>query len=406
MLFLKCPGDCPLISFKIEIYHIWDAKGHMEAGALPFVAREGMIQKIKTSYSGSTAIPSGLYVRSALLPLGVVLLLMQSAYGQVVPPDQELLRQQERERALREQLEQRPDTRLQEAPAKPPSSLPRDETPCFPIQHIWLEGEKAARFQWALAAANPPHDPAIGRCLGAEGINLVISRVQNAIIARGYVTTRVLAAPQDLKSGALRLTVIPGTLNQIRFAPGTSVDATLWNAIPAHPGELLNLRGIEQGLENFKRVPTVEADIQIVPTEGEHASPGQSDLVVYWSQARAVRFNTSFDDSGSQSTGKTQTGATLSLDNALTQNDLFYVSLNRAAFNGGRRGTRGMTFHYSMPLGHWLIGATHSGYNYHQSVAGSQQTYIYSGESHNTELKVSRQLARTSYSKSGMYLRA
>ncbi|EWS77149.1 membrane protein [Xylella taiwanensis] len=350
-------------------------------------------------------MPAARYVRWCLLPLGAALLL-QSAYAQVAPPDQELLRQQERERALREQLERPPDTRLQEASGQPPSLLPREETPCFPIQRIRLEGDSAARFQWALAAANPPHDPAIGHCLGATGINLVISRVQNAIIARGYVTTRVLAAPQDLKSGELRLTIIPGTLGQIRFAPGTTSDATLWNAIPARPGELLNLRDIEQGLENFKRVPTVEADIQIVPTEGEHARPGQSDLVVSWSQARPVRFNVSFDDSGSQSTGKTQAGATLSLDHALAQNDLFYVNLSRAAFNGSRRGTRGITLHYSMPLGHWLIGATHSGYDYHQSVAGSQQTYLYRGESHNTEVKLSRLLARTAYSKSGMYLRA
>jgi hypothetical protein len=37
-----------------------------------------------------------------------------------------------------------------------------------------------------------------------------MNRVQNAIIARGYVTTRVLAAPQDLKAGLLQFTVIPG----------------------------------------------------------------------------------------------------------------------------------------------------------------------------------------------------
>ncbi len=95
----------------------------------------------------------------------------------------------------------------------------------------------------------------------------------------------------------------------------------------------------------------------------------------------------------------------LSLDHALTQNDLFYISLNRSAFNGSKRGTRGITLHYSMPLGNWLIAATHSGYNYHQSIAGSQQTYIYSGESHNSELKLSRRLIRTASSKSGIYLR-
>jgi hemolysin activation/secretion protein len=44
--------------------------------------------------------------------------------------------------------------------------------------------------------------------------------VQNAIIERGYVTTRILAAPQDLKTGVLMLTVVPGRVNAIRFADG------------------------------------------------------------------------------------------------------------------------------------------------------------------------------------------
>ncbi|MRU32191.1 ShlB/FhaC/HecB family hemolysin secretion/activation protein, partial [Xylella fastidiosa subsp. multiplex] len=76
-----------------------------------------------------------------------------------------------------------------------------------------------------------------------------------------------------------------------------------------------------------------------------------------WTQGRPVRFNASFDDSGSKSTGKSQAGATLSLDHVLTQTDLFYINLNRSAFNGSKRGTRRITLHYSMPLGNWLIAA-------------------------------------------------
>lgn len=58
------------------------------------------------------------YIRWCLLPLIAALLQQQSAYAQVAPPDQELLRQQERERAFREQLERGTDARLQEVPGK------------------------------------------------------------------------------------------------------------------------------------------------------------------------------------------------------------------------------------------------------------------------------------------------
>ncbi len=343
-----------------------------------------------------------------LAPLAAALALvyLPASAQQLPAPDQELLRQQERERALREQLETRPDARLQDAPVAAPERLPQDEAPCFVINRITLEGEQADRFQWALPAANVKGDPALGRCLGTAGINVVMSRVQNAIVERGYVTTRVLAQPQDLTTGTLALTVVPGTLRQIRFAEGTHRDATLWNAIPARSGDLLNLRDIEQGLENFKRVPTAEADIQISPAEGADAAPGQSDLVVQWSQQRLVRFNLSLDDSGSKATGKTQAGATMSLDHALRQNDLFYVNLNHDVFSGGKRGTKGFTFHYSVPVGYWLFGATRSGYEYEQTVAGNQQSYLYSGESYNAEVRATRLLFRNASSKTSMYLRA
>lgn len=138
---------------------------------------------------------------------------------------QELLRQQARERALREQQEATPDVRLQRRVDAGLDRLPADESPCFPIQHIRLEGDDALRFQWALKAADRSDDPVSGRCLGTGGVGVVMKRIQNAIVARGYVTTRVLATPQDLHSGVPTLTVVPGRIRAIRFAPGTDARA-------------------------------------------------------------------------------------------------------------------------------------------------------------------------------------
>src|SRR5690606_777649 len=96
-----------------------------------------------------------------------------------------------------------------------------------------------------------------GRCLGTEGVGIVMRRVQNAIIARGFITTRVLAAPQDLKSGTLTLTVVAGRVGSVRLDGDGAPRAGVRNAVAARPGDLLNLRDIEQSLENFQRVPGV-----------------------------------------------------------------------------------------------------------------------------------------------------
>ena len=90
--------------------------------------------------------------------------------------------------------------------------------------------------------------------------------------------------------------------------------ALLTTAIPARVGALLNLRDIEQGLENLKRAPTAEADIQIEPSTAPNARPGDSDLVVKYVQAKKWRVTLSLDDSGTQATGRYQAGATVSVD--------------------------------------------------------------------------------------------
>lgn len=325
-------------------------------------------------------------------------------------------RQQERERALREQNERSVDERLP-TPAAPAQRIADNESPCFRIDRIVLTGEQAQRFQWAVADLSGPDgdDSPIGRCLGTAGINTVLERAQQRAIERGWVTTRILAAPQDLASGQLTLTVVPGRIAAIRLKDGSNVpllgaDALLRSAIPARPGDLLNLRDIEQGLENLKRAQTADADIRIEPSAAADARPGDSDLVVQYVQAKKWRLTLSADDSGTDSTGRNQGGITASLDNPFGLNDLLYVSYNHSLasplFHGADKGTDSRTAHYSLPYGYWALSLTGSRSGYRQTVAGLNQSYEYSGESDNAEVRLSRLLYRDQKRKTALALRA
>lgn len=351
------------------------------------------------------------------LPLGAI----AADINQSETDAQEQIRQQDRQRLLRQQQEIKPDARDagEQLKSKVPVAtgiIPDKESPCFIISKIELIGDSAKQFKFALNDAldnTPDGKPVLGRCLGVVGINAVMARVQNAIIAKGYITTRVLAAPQDLKAGVLQLTVIPGRVNAIRFTPDSSNHVSAWNALPINTGDILNLRDIEQALENFKRVPTAEADIQIEPANVKadasqnNAMPGFSDVIIRYQQRFPVRISVGLDDSGSNSTGKYQGSATLSGDNLLSLNDLFYVNYNHDLGGGdpGKRGTKGYSAHYSIPWDYWLFSTTTSSNDYHQTVAGTSQNYIYSGTSQNAEIKLSRLVYRNSINKTNLSLR-
>lgn len=316
--------------------------------------------------------------------------------------------QRERERVLRQQQEVVPDVRLdKDAQSRSRSTFPADESPCFPISRITLTGTAAARFQFALDSVTG-EDGAAGRCLGTEGINTVIQRMEEALIRRGYTTTRIRATQQNLTSGQLQLTVVPGHVRRIVFAPDASPRGTAWNALPVRPGDIFNLRDLEQGLENFKRLPTADADIRITPSASPE-QPGDSDLEIQYQQQFPFRVNLSLDDGGSTATGKYQGGATLSYDNWWTLSDLFYASWNRSLRPSHQQDVNNYTVHYSLPAGYWMASGTLSGSRYHQEIAGgsvqSPVVYTYSGQSENAELKLSRVMYRNSTRKTTVALK-
>ncbi|RUS67587.1 Hemolysin transporter protein ShlB [Saezia sanguinis] len=360
--------------------------------------------------------------RSALLGIGQVLawtiaiftgtMISTAVQAQPMPlPDKaahELLLQQQRDRELREQMGSAPNARLEEMGQLIPNEtrIPDQESPCFTIERIELMGELAEKFQWALKAAdNGPGrsvDQATGRCLGAQGINTVMSRVQNAIIEKGYITTRIFAAPQDLNEGTLTLTLVPGRIRSIRWGEGSQTRTSWRAALPMREGDLLNLRDLEQALEVFKRVPTADADIQIEPG----AQAGESDLVLYWQQKFPFRLNLSVDDGGSRDTGRYQGALTLSYDNWLTMNDLFYVSLNHHLADSQGGNSRGYALHYSIPFdGDWLLSFNGSYYKYEQDIAGINQSYTYRGSSQNADISLSRRIYRDSSKRLNAYIK-
>ena len=333
---------------------------------------------------------------------------------------QEQALQQERLRLLRQQQEIKPDVRdagsqLKNIPTIAADVIPDNETPCFTLSKIELIGDAAETFQFALDEVlqhTSDSKPILGRCLGVVGINAVMARVQNIIIAKGFITSRVLAAPQDLKTGVLQLTIIPGRVNAIRFTADSSKRANSWNAVPIRVGDIVNLRDIEQALENFKRVPTTEVDVQIEPAllnandPQTPAQPGLSDIVIRYQQRFPFRISASVDDSGLNSTGRYIGNTTLSGDNLLTLNDLFYVNFNHDLGGGdpGNRGTHGYTAYYSVPWDYWSFSATTSSNDYHQEVAGATQSYQYSGTSLDSEIKLSRLIYRNSINKTTLSL--
>ncbi|MEJ4046509.1 ShlB/FhaC/HecB family hemolysin secretion/activation protein [Erwinia sp. SLM-02] len=288
-----------------------------------------------------------------------------------------------------------PDITLSENPQPNAEGPFPQETPCFPINRVQLTGRDAFP-RWF--PAQRVADGAVGHCLGVKGINQLMSRLQNRLVDHGWVTSRVLVPEQDLRSGSLTLALVPGMIRHIRYADGSDKRAALYTAVPAREGELLDLRDIEQGLENQQRLPTVQDSMEIVPGD----KPGESDIIITRHQPKIWRVNMWVDDSGTKSTGRYQGGAMLALDNPFALSDLLYLSASHDLGFKGHEQSKNINGHYSLPLGYWLFEVNAGQYNYVQNVAGYNGDIRYSGKSKNLNVGLSRVIQRNASGKTTM----
>lgn len=318
---------------------------------------------------------------------------------------------EQRNQAIQQKLKTDPNVFIDTQQFQKPTATPAANTnqPCFTINTITLADNPQNVFDFALQPYLTGHESIIGQCLNINRINQLVTDVQNNIIDEGYVTTRVAVSNQNIASGNLVLNVIPGYVDQIKpnqlsdnlvlLEDGEPINFE--TALPIKQSHLLNIRNIEQGLENFKRVPSADANFSIAPSSRINL-PGYSDVLIDYAQGRRWRLSAGVDDSGQESTGKYQGNVTLSLDNPMWHNDILYLSYGHSLDrmdNNEADDSWNYNVGYTMPYKNSLFSITHSGYNYEQTVAGANEDYTYSGDSYNTEAMLSHLIHRDAHSK-------
>lgn len=262
--------------------------------------------------------------------------------------------------------------------------LPQEEN-AFHIKEFVLDGDDAEYFPWAQKYLSKYNNSDIGM----QGVNLLAKKLSEALTDKGFVTSRVYLREQDISSGILKITIMAGKVRSIRFKE--ELWGTWRNAFPILPGKILNIRDIEQGLEQMRRVPSQDIDIDIQPAE----EAGQSDLVISVKRKKPWRLVFTVDDSGTKPTGKYQFTTALGLDNMLGLNDMLYVSYNEDAMREGeKKGTRADSLYYSIPLGRQTFSINYSRNKYHQTVETAVFPMQYSGDSTYTQFTMTHLLQR------------
>ncbi|MFP2240420.1 ShlB/FhaC/HecB family hemolysin secretion/activation protein [Pseudescherichia vulneris] len=330
----------------------------------------------------------------ALYPVWILLLLSQTVSAALLSPadrdsieqqQQQLLRQNQQQRDALEQVQPLPK------PTTPatPGAL---KGPCFTIQRIVLDGATLIdeRQQQKLFA------PWQGECLDMARINELTNSISDWYISRGYITSRAFLTEQDLRSGELHLFVLEGRLEKIRMdnAPARELAMTF----PGLEGKILNLRDIEQGMEQINRTRTTPVQIEILPGTQQ----GWSVVHLTATPEFPLRGAVSFDNSGQKSTGVGQINGSLTGNNLLGLADSWFVSGGRSSAFSNSKDAQNVAAGVSIPYGYSLLDYSYSWNNYLSTIDNNGYLWRSSGDTETHRVNLSHVLFRNGDIKTGV----
>lgn len=211
----------------------------------------------------------------------------------------------------------------------------------------------------------------------------------NAYLQRGYVTSQAWLQEQDISRGVLTVSASEGRIESIT-QNGEQTPA-LKMAFPGLVGGVLNLRDIEQGMEQLNRLPSQQVTIDIQPGE----QPGFSNVVLLRGATRApVSFSFGADNSGQKSTGTGQMNAAFSLDNPLRLADQWSLSAARNNDFSPHHHSRSLNGSVTLPYGYWLFSYQYAWNDFFQQVPFNGAAYRYQGNNQTQRLGANRTLLR------------
>ena len=325
---------------------------------------------------------------------GVTLLVSGAALAAPLSPADRNTIQQQQQQLLDENQRQREE--LERSAIVPRPVTPDDafspQGPCFVIRRIELSGATLL----SPSAKNRLTAPWINQCLDMARLTRLTDAVSDWYISRGYITSRAFLTEQDLSGGILHLAVLEGKLQHIRLE-GVP-DRTLKMTFPGLEGKILNLRDIEQGMEQLNRVRQRPVEIEILPGDRQ----GYSVVNLTATPEFPLSGSVSFDNSGQKSTGTGQLTGALYGNNLLGLADKWFISGGRSSDFSNSKDAQNFAAGVSIPYGYGLLDYSYSWSNYLSTLDNNGYLWRSTGDTETHRLTGSWVLFRNGDIKTGL----
>jgi hemolysin activation/secretion protein len=165
------------------------------------------------------------------------------------------------------------------------------------------------------------------KCLSSAQIIDLANEITNYLIAQGYSTSRAEVPKQNLNDGVLQIEIIESFLEEIIFDDDDFANKMRKFVVFGlyKKGDVLNIKEIEEALDQVNRLQSSNATIKIIP--GKIAN--HSIVLIETFSQKPLSLNFSYNNSGAQATGEMRETIGFSYDNLFNLNDV--ISFQRSS---------------------------------------------------------------------------
>jgi len=327
------------------------------------------------------------------LVFGASLFIRNVIAAPVTPGDLDVIQNQQQQRLQQDQQQRDALTQAHQVELQKTESAPASG-PCFEINQISLQQASLITpdTQKRLVA------PYINQCLSLDRINQLVRAISEWYVQRGYITSRAFLTEQNLSHGTLNITVLQGKLEAIHLQGASARQLNM--AFPTRVGRILNLRDIEQGMEQINRLRTTPVQIEIIPS----TQPGYSIVNLTSTPEFPLTLGLNMDNSGQRSTGVGQLSGSLVGNDLLGVADRWFVSGGRSSAFSNWRDAQNFQAGVSVPYGYGLLDYSYSWSNYHSRFNANSFDWYSNGDNISNRLSGSWVLFRNGQIKTGVQL--
>ncbi|MEQ4584921.1 MAG: ShlB/FhaC/HecB family hemolysin secretion/activation protein [Pantoea agglomerans] len=325
------------------------------------------------------------------LVFGASLFISNVMAAPVTPGDLDVIQNQQQQRLQQDQQQRDALTQAHQVELQKTESAPASG-PCFEINQISLQQASliTPNTQKRLVA------PYINQCLSLDRINQLVRAISEWYVQRGYITSRAFLTEQNLSHGTLNITVLEGKLEAIHLQGASARQLNM--AFPTRAGRILNLRDIEQGMEQINRLRTTPVQIEIIPS----SQPGYSIVNLTSTPEFPLTLGLNMDNSGQRSTGIGQLSGSLVGNDLLGVADRWFVSGGRSSAFSDWRDAQNFQAGVSVPYGYGLLDYSYSWSNYHSRFNANSFDWYSNGDNISNRLSGSWVLFRNGQIKTGL----